>query len=121
MEGVIPAASVLDTAGYFARDAEMLTRFGKSWYGDKFRTYNAYPKVSSVWVGHVINGSLMSPVLSGYISLKLPFRIHRLHHTCYTLVSSGNYQPSLAGSLESTRHMRMSSMHKAIRRRKAKR
>jgi hypothetical protein len=45
LTNVMPMAAVLDTAGYLARDGDLMARFGKAWYGDHFQSYKARPKV----------------------------------------------------------------------------
>jgi amidase len=47
LEGVMPMAPVMDTAGFFARDAALGRDFSKGWYGDLFDNYTSYPDVSS--------------------------------------------------------------------------
>jgi Asp-tRNA(Asn)/Glu-tRNA(Gln) amidotransferase A subunit family amidase len=48
LQDVMPLSDVMDTAGYFARDAASFANFGKAWYGGEFGAYSAFPKVVRV-------------------------------------------------------------------------
>ncbi|KAK8843917.1 hypothetical protein IAR55_006709 [Kwoniella newhampshirensis] len=44
LEGVMPMAPPMDTAGFFSRDAVKGRDFSKGWYGDLFQSYTELPK-----------------------------------------------------------------------------
>jgi Asp-tRNA(Asn)/Glu-tRNA(Gln) amidotransferase A subunit family amidase len=45
LDGVMPMAPVMDTAGFFSRDAVKGRDFSKGWYGDLFANYTELPQV----------------------------------------------------------------------------
>jgi Asp-tRNA(Asn)/Glu-tRNA(Gln) amidotransferase A subunit family amidase len=51
----MPLSGVLDTAGFFARDATLFNLFAQSWYGDAFKSYTTYPKKIYNGLGNVTN------------------------------------------------------------------
>ncbi|EIN03572.1 amidase signature enzyme [Punctularia strigosozonata HHB-11173 SS5] len=44
LEDVMPLSDVMDTGGYFARDASSFKTFGRSWYGSTFKSFPSFPK-----------------------------------------------------------------------------
>lgn len=45
LEGALPLGATQDTAGGFDRSAIKGAAFIKAWYGDRFKTYSAFPSV----------------------------------------------------------------------------
>ncbi|KDQ63915.1 hypothetical protein JAAARDRAFT_165877 [Jaapia argillacea MUCL 33604] len=69
LQDVMPLSDVMDTGGYFARDAASFLTFGKSWYGTQFSSsYTSLPKrlliPNDTWP---VANNLSQPIFSTFI------------------------------------------------------